>query len=88
MEKKTTLKDLCSFPGSRALARIHPHPDHAGAAVVTLQRRQKKRFVAAAWFTAAGTTRAIRRFAISMLSARPCIFRSGSAGSIANGAKL
>ena len=60
MKNKTTLKDLCSFPGFRALARTQPHPDHAGAVVVTLQRRQKKLFVAAERCIAAGTTRVIR----------------------------
>jgi hypothetical protein len=60
MDKKTTLKDLCSFTGFRALARLRLHPQHPGAVIVTLQRRQKKRFVPAVKFTATGTTHEIR----------------------------
>lgn len=56
MEKITFLKDLYSFPGFRAQARINPHPEHQGAMIVTLRRRQKKRFAAAARFIASGMT--------------------------------
>lgn len=56
MDKKPTLKDLYSFPGFRALARLKPHPYHPGAMVVTLKRRQKKLFVHAAKFIVYGMT--------------------------------
>lgn len=62
MNNKTSLKDLYSFPGFRALARLKSHPDHPGARVVTLQRRQKKRFVLAGLFIKAGMTAARRSF--------------------------
>jgi len=48
MEKEMTFKDLYRFPGFRAKARLTPHPEHAGAWVVALHRRQKKRFARAA----------------------------------------
>jgi hypothetical protein len=50
------LKDLYSFPGFRAQARLRPYAEHPGAMLVTLQRRQKKRFVRAARSTIAGMT--------------------------------
>lgn len=56
MEKITFLKDLYSFPGFRAQARIKLHPEHQGAMIVTLRRRQKKRFVAAERLTVSGMT--------------------------------
>lgn len=56
MENITSLKDLYSFPGFKAQARLKPHAEHPGAMIVTLQRRQKKRFAAAARFAAAGMT--------------------------------
>lgn len=56
MEKITSLKDLYNFPGFRAQARLRPHPEHQGAMIVTLKRRQKKQFAAAARLTAAGMT--------------------------------
>lgn len=79
MDKITTLKDLCSFAGFRALARTTAHPDHPGAVVVTLKRRQKKRFVRAGKFTAGGTTHEKRLFVIWTLLGQRYIwrFRSG-----------
>ena len=48
MATKTTLKDLYSFPGFRARARLKPHFADSEGRIVTLERRQKKRFVPAA----------------------------------------
>jgi len=42
MEKTTHIKDLYSFPGFRAQARLTPHPEVPGARIVALVRRQKK----------------------------------------------
>jgi hypothetical protein len=42
MDTKLTLKDLYSFPGFRALAKLTPHPEDPDARVVTFRRRQKK----------------------------------------------
>lgn len=41
MNNKTSLKDLYSFPGFRALVRLKDYPEHPGARVVTLLRRKK-----------------------------------------------
>ena len=41
----TTLKDLYRFPGFRPLSRLHQHPQDPKGYVLTLQRRQKKRYV-------------------------------------------
>ena len=48
MATKTTLKELYSFPGFRARATLKPHAADAAGRIVTLERRQKKRFVPAA----------------------------------------
>jgi ribosomal protein L34 len=48
MATKTTLKDLYSFPGFRARATLKPHSTDPEGRIVTLERRQKKRFVPAA----------------------------------------
>ncbi len=48
MATKTTLKELYSFPGFRARATLQPHATDADGHIVTLERRQKKRFVLAA----------------------------------------
>ena len=45
MKKITHIKDLYSFLGFRAQARLKPHPEMQGAHIVTLKRRQKKRCV-------------------------------------------
>ena len=87
MDKKTTLKDLCSFPGFRALARTTAHPDHPDAVIVTLKRCQKKHFVPVEKLTAPGMTRAKRSFATWMPLAPPPIWRSQSAGSFARAVK-
>jgi hypothetical protein len=48
MATKTTLKELYSFPGFRARATLKPHATDPEGRIVTLERRQKKRFVPAA----------------------------------------
>jgi len=87
MDKKATLKDLRGFTGFRALARLRPHPEHPGAVIVTLARRQKKRFVLAVRFIANGTTRGISLSAAWMPLARRHIWNLKFAGSTAQGAK-
>lgn len=48
MKTKNTLRDLYQFPGFRARATLKPHPEDFEGYIVTLERRQKKRFVPAA----------------------------------------
>ena len=48
MKTKHTLRDLYKFPGFRALATLKSHPEDPEGCMVTLERRQKKRFVPAA----------------------------------------
>ena len=48
METKKTLRDLYKFPGFRARATLKSHPEDIEGCIVTLERRQKKRFVPAA----------------------------------------
>jgi hypothetical protein len=48
METIKTLKDIYSFPGFRARARLKPHPKDPGGRIVKLERRQKKLFALAA----------------------------------------
>ena len=43
METIQTLRDIYSFPGFRARARLKPHPKDPGGRIVRLERRQKKR---------------------------------------------
>lgn len=88
MDKTTTLKDLCSFTGFRALARLRPHPQHPGALIVTLKRRQKKRFAPVEKFTANGTTRGIKLSATWMPSAQRYIWNLKFAESTVQSAKL
>ncbi len=57
MEKEMTFKDLYCFAGFRANGRLTPHPEHAGAWIVALRRRQKKQFARAVIRTVAGTIR-------------------------------
>ena len=87
MDKKTTLKDLCSFTGFRALAKLRPHPDHPGAVIVTLRRRQKKRFVPAVRFTVNGTIRKVDSFVTWMLLAHQSTWNLRFVGFSAHGAK-
>ena len=62
MNTKKTFKDLYSFPGFKAKARLKPYPNHEGAMVATLNRCQKKRFVNVEKFTGSGmiTERGLR----------------------------
>ena len=48
MKTKKTLRDLYKFPGFRARATLKPHPEDPEGGMITLERRQKKRFVPAA----------------------------------------
>ena len=43
METIQTLRDIYSFPGFRARARLKPHPKDPKGRIVRLERRQKKR---------------------------------------------
>jgi hypothetical protein len=42
METIKTLRDIYSFPGFRARARLKPHPKDPDGRIVRLERRQKK----------------------------------------------
>ena len=42
METIKTLRDIYSFPGFRARARLRPHPKDPDGRIVRLERRQKK----------------------------------------------
>jgi hypothetical protein len=42
METIKTLRDIYSFPGFRARARLKPHLKDPGGRIVRLERRQKK----------------------------------------------
>jgi hypothetical protein len=48
MKTKNTLRDLYKFPGFRARATLRSNPEDIEGCIVTLERRQKKRFVPAA----------------------------------------
>lgn len=47
MKTKYTFRDLYKFQGFRARATLRSHPEDPEGCVVTLERRQKKRFVPA-----------------------------------------
>lgn len=80
MTTLTSFKDLYSFPGFRASVRLKPHPDHPGARVTTLKRRQKKLFVRAGKPSAVGTTAGLKQFAILTREEHQFIWSSRSAG--------
>ena len=42
METIKTLRDIYSFPGFRAHAKLKPHPKDLDGRIVRLERRQKK----------------------------------------------
>ena len=42
METIKTLRDIYSFPGFRARAKLKPHPKDPDGGIVRLERRQKK----------------------------------------------
>ncbi len=48
METIKTLRDIYSFPGFRARARLKPHPKDPDGRIVRLERRQKKQSALAA----------------------------------------
>lgn len=73
MEKEMTFKDLYCFPGFRANARLKPHTEHAGAWVVALNRRQKKRFVRAVILSTVGTINELVLSVTSIAAARQSI---------------
>ena len=88
MDVIINVKDIYGFPGFRANARARLHPLDPDGLIVTLKRRQKKRFAAAAGtlyagFATAGHTRS------GTWMARPgtFIWNLNTAGSIALGAK-
>jgi len=87
MNNKTSLKDLYSFPGFRALARLKDYPEHPGARVVTLLRRKKKRFVHVDMFTMDGTTAVPKRFGIWTPETRRSTWSLKSDGSTVPGAR-
>ncbi len=80
MNNQTSFKDLYNFPGFRASVRIKPHPDHPGARVTTLKRRQKKLFVRAGKSSEAGTTAGSKQFATLMPEELQFIWSSKSVG--------
>ena len=88
MDKQTTLKDLCSFTGFQALARVRQHQNHSGALIITLRRRQKKRFVPVVKFTVNGMTPGIDWYGILMLLARQHILNSLFVANSVRGARL
>ncbi len=88
MKTKTSLKDLYSFPGFRALIRLRPHPEDPDARVVTLRRRQKKVLVPAADMSSAvfmTTGRIVS--AMSQAVEHECMLSSSIAGFSAQGAR-
>lgn len=87
MDKKTTLKDLYSFPGFRAYGALRPHPEHAGAMILGLRRSQKKRHVPAVVINAVGMTAEHGLFETWMPAISRSTLRSRSGGLIARGAR-
>jgi hypothetical protein len=88
METKTTLKDLYSFPGFRALVRLKPHPEDSDARVVTLCRRQKK--ILAPFVDMSSlvfTTGVCIVSGMSQAAARVCMLSSSTAEFFAKGAR-
>ena len=88
MKTKTTLKDLYSFPGFRALVRLKAHPEDPDARIVTLRRRQKKVFVpAVAMFNVIFMTAGCIASAMSQAPARACMLSLSTAGFFVQGAR-
>jgi hypothetical protein len=86
MEKEMTFKELYRFPGFRAKARLTPHPEHAGAWVVALHRRQKKRFARAAMRKGTGMISEPVLSVTSIVAARRSTLKLPFAGSTAESA--
>ena len=80
MTTLTSFKDLYSFPGFRASVRLKPHPDHPGARVTTLKRRQKKLFVHAGKPSVVGTTLGLKQSVTLMPEEHRFIWNSRSVG--------
>ena len=78
-----TFKDLYCFPGFRAKARLKPHLEHCDAWIVTLHRRQKKRFARAGRRKAAGMISKPVLSETSIAAARQYILKLPSVGSTA-----
>ena len=88
METKTTLKDLYSFVGFRALIRLRPHPQDPDARVVTLRRCQKKVFVPAVAMSSAAIMTAGRIVSeMYQAAACECMLSSSIAGFSAKDAR-
>jgi hypothetical protein len=83
----TSFKDLYSFTGFRASIRLKPHPEHPGAHVTTLKRRQKKLFVHVDKSSAVGTIAELKRFATLMPVERQSIWSSRFGGLNAESAR-
>lgn len=82
------IKDIYSLPGFRAAARVRPYPFDPYGLIITLTRRQKKRFAAAAAMSCAGSATAERiRSGIWMALPDTYIWNLNTAGSIAPGAR-
>jgi hypothetical protein len=86
MKKATTFKDLYCFPGFRANARLKAHAEHEHAWIVTLHRRQKKRFVPAAMRKADGTISRPDLYVISIVAVKQSILKSAFGALSAAGA--
>ena len=88
METKTTLKDLYSFPGFRALVRLKPRAEDPDARVIALRRRQKKAFVPVAVISKkVFMTGECIASEMSQAAARGCMLNSNTAGFFAKGAR-
>ena len=82
------IKDIYSMPGFRAAARVRGHPFDPYGLIVTLTRRQKKRFAAAAVMSCVDFATA-ERTRSGTWTARPgrSIWNLNTAGSIVPGAR-
>jgi len=88
METTAHIKDLYSFPGFRAQARLKPHPSVPGASVVTLVRRQKKACAPIAAAPCAGREAVAFIACATWTPAGPCFtWNSNTAASLAPAAK-
>jgi len=88
MEKTVHIKDLYSFPGFRAQARLKPHPEAPGAQLVTLVRRQKKACAPVAVEPCAGLEAGAFTACGTWTPAAPCFtWRSNTGAWLARAAK-
>lgn len=87
MKTKTSFKDLYSFPGFRADARLKEHLKHPEAQVVTLKRRQKKLSAPVGKLNAAGMIVASKWCGIWIPVAYRCIWNLRFAESNATSVK-